>query len=142
MKKAKLNLVIDGLLLLCLAGIGGIGFLIKYVLVPGYRRWEIYERNVDLFFWGLDRHEWGTIHLIMGFVFLGLMVLHIVLHWDIIVAIYRKLIPSAGLRIITAVVLIFLTVLLLTFGFFIKPEIEERGLGAGHGWRGGAAERE
>ncbi|MHC4076764.1 MAG: DUF4405 domain-containing protein [Planctomycetota bacterium] len=62
MKRAKLNLIIDALLLLCLAGIAGIGFLIKYVLVPGYQRWEIYGRNVSLFLWGLDRHQWGTIH--------------------------------------------------------------------------------
>jgi hypothetical protein len=42
MKRAKLNLIIDALLLLCLAAIAGIGFLIKYVLVPGHLRWEIY----------------------------------------------------------------------------------------------------
>ena len=56
MEKSKLNLIIDGLLLLCITVIVGIGFLIKYVLVPGYQRWQIYNRNVDLFFWGLDRH--------------------------------------------------------------------------------------
>ncbi len=49
MKKSKLNLIIDALLLLCIAAIGGIGFLMKYVLVPGSQRWEIYNRNVDLF---------------------------------------------------------------------------------------------
>jgi hypothetical protein len=57
MKKSKLNLIIDTLLLLCIAAIGGIGFLMKYVLIPGYQRWEIYERNVDLFLWGMGRHE-------------------------------------------------------------------------------------
>ena len=36
MKKSKLNLILDALLLLCIAAIGGIGFLMKYVLVPGY----------------------------------------------------------------------------------------------------------
>jgi len=52
MEKSKLNLVIDALLLLCLAAIAGIGLLIKYVLVPGYQRWEIYGRNVSLFLLG------------------------------------------------------------------------------------------
>ena len=33
MKKMKLNLVIDALLLLCLAAIAGIGLLIKYVQI-------------------------------------------------------------------------------------------------------------
>ena len=142
MKKAKLNLVIDALLLLCIAAMAGLGFLIKYVLVPGYRRWEIYGRNVDLYLWGLDRHEWGTVHLVIGFVFLGLLVLHVVLHWGIILAIYRKLIPNTALRVIVGLVLVFLTALLLTFSYFIKPEIEERGFGPGHGWRGGAAARD
>jgi hypothetical protein len=48
MKKAKLNLVIDALLLLCMAAMAGIGLLMKYVLVPGFKRWEIYGRNVEL----------------------------------------------------------------------------------------------
>ena len=59
MAKSKLNLIIDVFMLLCMAAIAGIGFLIKYVLVPGFRRWEIYDRNVDLSFWGMDRYEWG-----------------------------------------------------------------------------------
>lgn len=135
MKKSKLNLVIDALLLLCIAAIAGIGLLMKYVLVPGYRRWEIYERNADLFFWGLDRHEWGTIHLVIGFVFLTLLILHVVLHWGIIVGIYRKLIPNGFVRYVVTVVLICLTILLLTFSFFAKPEVQERELGREPGRR-------
>jgi len=129
MKKSKLNLIIDALLLLCIAAIAGIGFLIKYVLVPGYRRWEIYNRNVDLSFWGLDRHEWGTIHLGVGFVFLALLVLHVVLHWSMVVSIYRTLIPNRILRCIVTVVLICLAIFLFTFSFFIKPDVQERGFG-------------
>jgi len=133
MKKSKLNLVIDALLLLCIAAIAGIGLLMKYVLVPGYRRWEIYGRNVDLFFWGLDRHEWGAIHLFIGFIFLTLLVLHVVLHWGIIVGIYRKLLPNTFVRCIVTVVLISLTILLLTFSFFANPNVRERELGSGPG---------
>lgn len=133
MKKSKLNLVIDALLLLCIAAIAGIGLLMKYVLLPGYRQWEIYERNVDLFFWGLDRHEWGAIHLVIGFVFLALLVLHVVLHWGIIVGIYRKLIPNGFVRCIITILLICLTILLLTFSFFVDPKVQERELGRGPG---------
>jgi hypothetical protein len=35
MKNPKLNLIIDALLLLCIAAVAGIGLLIKYALVPG-----------------------------------------------------------------------------------------------------------
>jgi len=135
MTKPKLNLVIDALLLLCIAAIAGIGLLMKYVLVPGYQRWEIYNRNVELFFWGLGRHDWGAIHFVIGLVFLVLLILHIALHWGMIVGIYRKLIPSRWLRWIIAVLLVSLTVLFFIFPYFVKPEIQERGRGMGRGWR-------
>jgi len=134
MTKPKLNLIIDALLFLCIAGMAGIGLLIKYVLVPGFRRWEIYNRNVDLFFWGLDRHDWGTIHFIIGCVFLALLVLHIVLHWAMILCIYRKLVPNRFARWITALILIGLAIVLLIFPFFVQPQVRERGFGRFGGW--------
>ncbi|MHC4115417.1 MAG: DUF4405 domain-containing protein [Planctomycetota bacterium] len=135
MKRAKLNLIIDALLLLCLAGIAGIGFLIKYVLVPGYQRWEIYGRNVSLFLWGLDRHQWGTIHFIigLGLAFLALLVLHVVLHWQIVVGIYCGLIPNRFARWVIALILICITALLFSHPFFVKPEVWEQGRGRGLG---------
>ena len=129
MKKSKLNLIIDALLTLCIAAIVGIGLLIKYVLVPGYQRWEIYERNVSLFLWGLDRHQWGTINFILGLVFSALLILHIVLHWPMIIGIYRRLIPNRLARWTIAFVLIFVTLLLIAFPYLIKPEVIEHGQG-------------
>ena len=70
-KKSTLNLIIDALLLVCMAAIAGIGLLMKNVLVPGYKRWDIYGRNVELYFWGLDRHQWGTIHFVIALVFIA-----------------------------------------------------------------------
>ncbi len=134
MKRAKLNLIIDALLLLCIAAIAGIGLLMKYVLVPGYQRWEIYRRNVSLFLWGLDRHQWGTIHLMIGYIFLALLVLHIVLHWPMIVGIYHRLIPNRFARWITALILICITILLFAFSYIVKPEVWEQGQGKGRGW--------
>ncbi len=133
MKRAKLNLIIDALLLLCLAAIAGIGLLMKYVLVPGYQRWEMYGRNVSLFLWRLDRHQWGTIHFIIGLVFLALLVLHIVLHWQMIVGIYRRLIPNRFARWIIALILLVVTILLFAFPYFVKPKVIEQGRGKGRG---------
>ena len=131
MNKMKLNLILDALLLLCIAAIVGIGFLMKYILIPGYLRWDIYGRNVELFFWGMNRHEWGTIHFIIGMVFLGLLVLHVVLHWSMVVCIYRTLIPNRFGRYVIAVILVCLTILLLIFVFLVQPEIQGRGQGKG-----------
>ncbi len=133
MSKAKLNLVIDGLLFLNVAAIAGIGLLINYVLVPGFRQWEIYARNVDLRFLGLERHEWGAVHYVLGVVFLALLVLHVVLHWGMIVSISRKLIPNRLARRIVAAILLVLAVLLMAFSVFVKPDVQERGKGLGRG---------
>jgi len=131
MTKAKLNLVIDGVMLLCMAAIAGIGLLIKFVLVPGQARWAIYGRNVELYFMGLDRHQWGTIHLVIGLVLIGLLVLHVVLHWSMILAIYRRLIPQPVARRVVAAALVGLAVLLALFWCVVEPEVVDKGRGPG-----------
>ena len=127
MRKPQVNLIIDAVLFLCLAAVAGIGFLINYVLVPGTQRWEIYGRNVDLLFWGLDRHGWGTVHYVIGLVFVALLVLHVILHWRMIVGISQKLIPNRGTRRFVATLLIVSAVLLALLPIFAKPEVQERG---------------
>jgi hypothetical protein len=127
MTKSKLNLIIDAVLLLVMAAMTGIGVLMKYVLIPGYARWATYGRNVELFFWGLDRHEWGTIHFVIGLVLIAGVVLHVVLHWEQVVAVYRKLIPDPLLRLMITVILICITVLLLAFPALVKPQVAEGG---------------
>ncbi|MBU0567408.1 DUF4405 domain-containing protein, partial [bacterium] len=82
--KSKVNFVIDALMFLCMMAITGTGFLMKFVLIPGQERWVKYGRNVELLLLGIDRHEWGAIHLVLGFILLGLLVIHIILHWKMI----------------------------------------------------------
>lgn len=129
MTKSKINLIVDALMLLCVTAITGIGLLMKFVLVPGQDRWPIYGRNVELFFWGLDRHQWGTVHLAVGLVFIALLILHIILHWAMILVIYRCFIRNRIVRRVIVVVLILLMVLLLVFPWLIKPQVIERGRG-------------
>src|SRR3989339_1428248 len=103
MDKSKVNLIINTLMFLCVMAIAGIGLLIKYVLLPGKETAAVYGRKVDLFLFGMDRHAWGTIHFIIACVFLGLLTAHIVLHWNMIVSVYRRLIGSAVARRIVAI---------------------------------------
>ena len=130
MKKKSLNLIIDAMLLLCLGAISGIGILMKHVLVPGFMRHEIYGRNVDLMHWGLDRHQWGTIHFLISLTFLVLTLLHIILHWGMIAGIYRNLVSNRILWWVIAIIFIAVTIILLVFPYFVQPEIIES---AGHG---------
>jgi hypothetical protein len=119
--REKINLFIDLLLTLALALIAGIGFLIKYILPPGRERILKYGENKDLFFLGLDRHQWGSIHLVVAFVMLGLLVLHILLHWKTILCLVRKAIPRAWLRRSLWVIVGFLCLIFTLFAFFISP---------------------
>ncbi len=123
--KPKLNLSIDILMFMLMIPIAGIGFLIKYVLVPGFKRNDIYGSDVELYYWGIDRHQWGTIHLILSFVLLFLLLLHIVFHWKQIVGIFKKMVPTKALRVILSSLLVVFTFIFGITPFFLTPEIEE-----------------
>lgn len=125
MDKSKINLIIDALLFLCVMAITGIGLLMKYVLLPGKETAAVYGRKVDLFLFGMDRHAWGRIHLIIAFVFLGLLTLHVVLHWNMIVSIYCRLIGSAVARRIVAITIFISGIFLVVSPFFVKPEVQQ-----------------
>ncbi len=121
--KSKFNLSIDIIMLLLLMPIAGIGFLIKYVLIPGMDRNVLYGNNVGLEFWSLTRHQWGTIHLILSLIFLALLLLHIVLHFKMITCVFRKMFPNRILRIVLTTFLTVSGLLMFSFALIVKPEI-------------------
>ena len=123
MSKSKINFLIDSLMFLCMAAIAGIGFLMKVVLIPGQDRWIKYGKNVEIYVLNLDRHQWGTVHLVIALVLLGLLLLHIILHWKLIVGLFSKLITNKSTRKLITVVFVFISVFLFLFAFFVKPEI-------------------
>ena len=119
--KSKINLCIDIIMLSLLLPVAGIGFLMKYVLISGIGRNEVYGIKTDLEFLGLTRHQWGTIHLVLSIIFLVLLILHIILHWKLIVCVITQMIPSKALRKgLTAFLAIFSLAMLIS-PFFIKP---------------------
>jgi hypothetical protein len=131
--KSKLNFVIDALMFLIIMSMAGLGFLMKYVLIPGKERWVKYSRNVNLTLFGWDRHDWGDIHLDLGLIFLGLLVVHIILHWRQIVGLFHGFVPSER-RTLVLLIFILLAVFLIYFPFLVSPEIGAwtRGLGPIH----------
>lgn len=136
MNKTKLNFVIDALMFLCMTAIAGLGFLMKYVLLPGRESTIKYGRRVDLSLLGLDRHDWGAIHLYLGFLLLALLVLHIVLHWQMIPGLFARMVANSRERSRIALVYAVLAAALVLFPFIISPEV--RDAGAGEGRRYGA----
>ncbi len=117
---------------ICMTLIASIGFLIKFTLIPGRESWEIYGKNVDLLLFGMDRHQWGTIHLYIAFILLALLVLHIFLHWKMIVGLYHKLITSPKIRKISLWVFMSVSIFLIVFPFAVNPKVVDRGFGKGH----------
>ena len=113
-------------MLLLIMPVAGIGFLIKYILLSGIERNKTYGSNTDLEFLGLDRHEWGSVHLIISLSFLVLMIIHIILHWNVIKAIFKRMIITRSLRIAIVSILTVASLLMISFPLIIKPEILDR----------------
>ena len=142
MQKYKLNFTIDVLMLILMMGLAGIGFLLEYVLVHGQEIPAQYGMNVDLYLFGLDRHDWGDIHLIMAYILLGLLVLHILLHWKTICVSFKRIIPDVTPRKIITPIFVISNLFLLTFFLFFKPEFREFERGLGRGRNISAAEKQ
>ena len=130
--KSKINFVVDILMFFVGAALTGIGFLMKYTLIPGKDRLSKFGRQVDLYYLNLDRHEWGAIHLILGFVMVGLLLLHIILHWKLIKSMFRNLIGNTQWRSILTIVFTLICLFLLIFPFVVGIDIHEIGPGQGH----------
>ncbi|HPM03797.1 MAG TPA: DUF4405 domain-containing protein [Candidatus Cloacimonadota bacterium] len=123
--KPKVNLVIDTIMFLDLMAVAGLGFLMKYVLLPGYKINEIYGTNTELFFLGLDRHQWGAIHLYLALFMVFLLVLHIIFHWGTIIVIFRQMIHGTTTRSAISILVVVLGLFLAISPFFVNPQITQ-----------------
>ncbi len=119
--KSKLNIIIDIILLILLVAMAGGGFLIKYILIPGSKRNIIYGADVDLQVLGLDRHQWGSIHLIISIAFVVLIIFHIIFHWDMVVAILSRMIPRKAVRSCLIAGLTIVSLVLFFGPFVVNP---------------------
>lgn len=131
-KRSNLNVSIDVLMFLVMMPIIGIGFLIKYVLLNGVERNLIYGNDMDLLFWGMDRHQWGSIHLYLSFILIFLLVLHLVFHWKMMIAMFKNMVKSKVGRVSAAIVLPLVVVLLAIVPLFLQPEVVEGVTHHGH----------
>jgi len=129
--KLKTNFIIDILMFLCLSAMAGIGLLMKYILIPGKDRVLVYGRNVELYFWNLDRHQWGTVHLIVSLCMLGLLGIHIILHWKAVISQFKSWVAKKSFRRALTVIFVIICFLLVYFPFRINPQVEDFEAGRG-----------
>jgi hypothetical protein len=120
--KSNINFFIDALLLLVFSAIIGIGLMIKYVLLTGEQKREIFGANIEQTFWGLDRHGWGDIHLYLGFASAALLLLHIIFHWSMIVAMFKKFFENIKLKNAIAIIFLSLCLFLTISPLLIQPK--------------------
>ena len=102
----------------CLLALAGTGFLRHFRLIGqgmGHRRGA--GGGGQALFWGIDWHSWGNLHLWLGYIMLGLLALHVVLHLKEITGIYRRLIPSPAARLAVAAAFLILCFYALLFPF-------------------------
>ena len=88
MKRNTVNFLIDVISFLPMLGLIWTGLLIHYVLPPGTG-----GRHSDqaLTVWGFGRHDYGTVHFYLALTLVGLMVVHLWLHWSWVCATVRRL---------------------------------------------------
>lgn len=77
MSKSAINFLVDAVALAAIMLLGATGVLIRYVLPPGSGHFSQ--------LWGMDRHQWGQIHLWIAVALLSTVVLHLFLHWHWVV---------------------------------------------------------
>lgn len=119
----KLNLTIDFIMFVVLMAVAGIGMLIRFILVPGFKRNEIYGADTELVFMGLDRHQWGAIHMVLSILLIILLVLHIVFHWDQICCILKRMVKKKSGRTITWIASVLVLIIFGILPFFIQPTV-------------------
>lgn len=76
--RSKGNFIIDAMAFAGFVLLATTGVLMRYVLPPGSGRSKV--------IWGLDRHEWGSLHFIVSLVLLCVLSIHLVLHWRWVVS--------------------------------------------------------
>ena len=75
MKRNTLNLIIDLVTTVIVLGLVVTGLLLEFVLPPGAGR-------QGLMLLGWDRHAWGDVHFWLSIAALGLVIIHVALHWQ------------------------------------------------------------
>lgn len=79
--RTRLNFIIDALALAAITLLISTGVILHYQLPPG--------SGHRLSIWGLGRHDWGEVHLILSLVFLGVLSCHLFLHWRWVASVAR-----------------------------------------------------
>ena len=89
--KKQFNIVIDIIAFAAFICMISTGVIMRYLLPPGS-----HDQNI----WGLNRHGWGDIHFWLSAIFFGILILHLILHWNWIISVIKgRVKESVGKRL-------------------------------------------
>jgi cytochrome b subunit of formate dehydrogenase len=124
------NILCDVIAFVCFVALAVTGIVIHTELPPG---------SGGMTLWGMTRHEWGHLHLLLAITFAAVMAVHLLLHRRWIGCVIRGGTVGAEGRFWRKAIIF--VVLLLLMGLaaapFFTPTKESSGRGGGKGWRGG-----
>jgi hypothetical protein len=95
MKRPQLNFLVDTAAFVLFLLLMSSGLLLRYQLPPGSGELEGHSPGrgsadrVLTQLWGQTRHEWGDVHFWISAALIGVLALHLFLHWNWIVGIMR-----------------------------------------------------
>jgi hypothetical protein len=113
LNRGCLNLAIDLAAGASLFAMMATGYILRFPLPPSTNRTHT--------LWGLSRHEWGSVHAWASMLLLGLLAVHLALHWEWLYGMLKRRLTgkaSTGTREAARAGLTFLVVsLLASLGF-------------------------
>lgn len=113
MNKLKTNIIIDVLMMIAFAAMSVTGCIMEYMPTCAGGR----GHGAPIL--GLGRHGWGDIHLWSAIAVLVFLVLHIILHWSMVDAFFKKSIKSWLLRTLLYIFLAIITLATFVPWFFV-----------------------
>ncbi len=88
MNKSKINYIIDFLALLSFLITALSGLAIKFFMPSGVRQGRLQE------FLGIQKGTWSEIHDWFGILFIIIVIIHLILHWNWIVCMTKNIFKS------------------------------------------------
>lgn len=131
MKKNKIHAYIDAIAFVGIVLITATGLLMHYILPPGSGHF------MEL--WGMDRHEWGQIHFWIAVGLLGILALHLILHWRWVISMIKgKPVEESGYRMAFSILAV-IALLVLALSPFFTP-VEQSNDSSPHKMRSGTVQ--
>ncbi len=126
MRRNTLNFWLDLFSFLVMLGLIWTGLLVHFVLPPGT---GARGGGHGLRLWGLGRHGYGDIHFYLAIVLMGLMIIHVWLHWSWVCATLNKLVgmksKTSAQRVVSGITLLATLAILMIGGqFWARGQVE------------------